>query len=244
MKSRRAILLLIPILALIVAALAFLALDTGPAHAPNDGGQRSPFRGCTPEEAATRDAVNLIPTPTQYGRSGPDPLYGLRTPNPTFTGRLCDFVLVADPEEANVWKQCTGVRTFYGGDSDMPSPVPSELNWDDTRGQFICDGTPTAVWSEEARRIYFSDEPAVYLGLPREEIAVLEIDGYPVLIGQPPINPSTQAFHALLRLPTANKPGILVSGAGKQKLVDTIEFVRAVLRDSLEPPASPTPNLR
>jgi hypothetical protein len=240
MKSRRALLLLIPILALIVAALAFLALDTGPAHAPDDGGQRSPFHGCTPEEAATRDAVNLIPTPTQYGRSGPDPLYGLRTPNPTFTGRLCDFVLVADPEEANVWKQCTGVRTFYGGDSDMPSPVASELNWNETTGQFICDGTPTAVWRESVSRTYFYEEPTVYVGLPREGIIVTAIVGYPVVIGQPIANPGTFYYHVLIRLPTGERPGILLSGTGEATLANTITRIRLALHDSPQTPTYPT----
>lgn len=238
MKTRRLSLLLVAIAILAIAAVAFLAFDNGPAVAP---APESAFRGCTPNEAATREAVNAIPTPTQYGRSGPDPLYGLRTPNPTFTGRLCDFVLAADPDEANAWRQCTGVRTFYPLETRPTTPTPSELDWSLTTGQFICDGTPTAVWSSSVRRFYFHGEPTIYVGLPREGIIVTEMDGYPVVIGQPINNPGTFEYHVLIRLPTADQPGILLGGSGEATLANTIAAIRAALYDSPQNPTYPTP---
>jgi hypothetical protein len=49
-----------------VAALAFLAFDTGPAHAPDDGGQRAPTSSTPQEwhslEASFQRATDAVPT--------------------------------------------------------------------------------------------------------------------------------------------------------------------------------------
>jgi hypothetical protein len=89
-------------------------------------------------------------------------------------------------------------------------------------------------------RRHFWGEPTVYVGLPREEILVTQIEGYPVLIGAPSPNPSTQLFHVIKRLPTDDRPGIMISGFCAATVEETVELARATIHNSPETPTYPT----
>ena len=241
MKSWHPLILLAPLAILALAVVGFLALDTGPAHAPDE--ERGAFRGCTAEETATQTAYEALPTPTPFGYEiTSDDLNRLsrEQAGTPFVGSLCDFLVVASAEqESQALADCPGNRTVIGGpDASSPVFVESELNGAEVWTQILCDGTPIIAYGPDGRRAYYREETTVFArNASRQHLSVVDIQGHPALIILPPIQLGTWFFHVIERLPSSSAPGILLTGGMAHSLDDALQKATNALNHR---PLSPT----
>lgn len=148
---------------------------------------------------------------------------------PRFTGALGDFVIVSSWEGFDTSLPCA---VAFAGPHSPIAFTASELNLPETYEQAVCaDGTVVIAYGAAGRRSYFSGAAMVTADAPRERLKLVDVDGRPGLLVEPPTpvpSPPWTLF-VIQRAPGGGNPGILLVVTSRDGQLDAIERASAVL---------------